>query len=190
MAGLAAPLFRARATSRLTVTSDGDNLHVAAPELHFLTGKPLSRLKDGAAVVFLAQLTLLHEDHTTEFRHAQERLTVSYDVWEEDKFSVVLGVERRSVSRVSAPAAEAWCLENLAISALGLAPDRAFWLRLDLHAADSREFSGVVGDSGVSMTRLIEALSRKPQSDEGHWTGEAGPLRLADLPRAARRTRG
>jgi len=46
LAGLGIPLLRARAEEPLLVSFDGDNLHVAAPGLHFLTGKPLSRLKD------------------------------------------------------------------------------------------------------------------------------------------------
>ena len=35
LAGLAIPLFRARAADPLKVTYDGDNLHVAAPDLAF-----------------------------------------------------------------------------------------------------------------------------------------------------------
>ena len=182
MAGLAAPLFRARAAARLGVTFDGDNLHLSAPELHFLTGKPLSRLHDGATVVFISQITLLHEDRLREIRRSRDRLTVSYDVLEE-KFSVMLGVDRRSVKRLSASAAESWCLDNLAISALGMAPDETFWLHFDLHPATPRELSAVVDDSGISMTALIEALGRKQGPDEDHWSLDAGPLRLADLTR-------
>jgi hypothetical protein len=188
IAGLTAPLFFARGANALTVTFDGDNLHVLAPELHFLTGKPLTRLRDGGTVVFLSQLTLLHEDRVSVFRRVPERLTVSYDVWEE-KFSVLMGVDRRSVSRLTAAAAESWCLDNLAISALGMAPDRPFWLQFDLRVADPREISSVVGDS-ISLTNLIEVLSRKPRTDDGHWSLEAGPFRLADLTRiSGRRTR-
>ena len=183
LAGLAVSAFRARAAVRLTVTFDGDNLHLSAPDLHFLTGKPLGRLRDGATVVFLSQITLFHEDRVREFRHSRERLTVSYDVLEQ-KFSVMLGVDHRSVSRLSAAAAETWCLDNLAISALGMAPDQPFWLHFELRPATALELSGVVDDSGISMTGLIEALSRKPGGpDEDHWSLDAGPLRLAGLTR-------
>ena len=43
---------------------DGDNLHVAAPTLHFLTGKPLERLKYGDVVAYVLQLELLNESRT------------------------------------------------------------------------------------------------------------------------------
>ena len=46
LAGLAIPLFRARAAESLVVAFDGDNLRPSAPGLHFLTGKALDRLKD------------------------------------------------------------------------------------------------------------------------------------------------
>ncbi len=190
LAGLTAPLFRARAESLLAVSFDGDDLRVAAPQLHFLSGKPLSRLMDGSSVVFFSQLTIFNDARGTVFRRAPERLTISYDVWEE-KFKVVLSIDRRSASGLSMAAAEAWCLENLAISALGLQPERPFWMRFDLRAASAKELASIVGDPGISIRGLIELFGRRPEAGEPHWTLPAGPLRLADLPRiAARRNRG
>jgi hypothetical protein len=182
LAGLAIPLFRARATENLSVIFDGDTLRVAAPQLHFLSGKPLARLKDGNTVVFLSQLTLFGDDHGTVLKRAPERLTISYDIWEE-KFQVVLAVEGRSAKRLSLAGAEAWCLDRLAIGTLGLAPNRPFWLRFELREEDPREFASVMGDPGISLRGLVERLARKPGADEAHWSMEAGPLRLADLPR-------
>ena len=182
MAGLAAGLFRVRAAERLAVSFDGDNLRVAAPQLHFLTGKSLSRLKDAAVVVYLSQLTIFRDNGTTVFRRTPERLAVSYDLWEE-KFRVTLGIGRRSISGLSASEAEAWCLDNLAISTLGLPVDRPFWLRFELRTADPKEFSTVVGEPGISISGLIEIFSRKPGAGEPQWMLDAGPLRLVDLPR-------
>lgn len=182
LAGLAVPLFRARGAESIAVTFDGDNLHVSAPTLHFLAGKPLERLKDGVSVVYLSQLTLFRDDHVTPIRRVPDRFVVSYDLWEE-KFSVTqLGGASRSTSHLSAAGAESWCLEGLAIGASGLPPDRPFWLRLELRTADAKD-STVAADQGISITRLIEILSRKSGGDQQQWTREAGPLRLANLPR-------
>ena len=189
LAGLAIPLYRARAASSVAVTFDGDNLHVIVPRLHFLTGKPLDRLMDGASVAFLAQLTLFGEDHGTVIRRLPDRLVFSYDLWEE-KFSVNrLGSVPRSASRLSMAAAEAWCLEDLQISASGLAPARPFWVKFELRTEDPKESSSVAGNAGISIARLIEMFSRKPSAGEPFWTLEAGPLRVADLVRTyGRRT--
>jgi len=186
LAGLAAPLFAARGTGNLALSFDGDDLHVAAPQLHFLSGRPLTRLQDGATVTFLSQLTIFRDDRGTVWRHAPERLTVSYDVWEE-KFSVILGSTNRRIARLSAAAAEAWCLNNLAISALGLEPERPFWFRLELRTAAPKDLSAVADDRGISIRGLIEIFSRKPGADQDHWTLDAGPLRLANLPRISLR---
>jgi len=189
LAGLAIPLFRAWAEPVLQVTSDGDNLHVAAPQLHFLSGRPLARLKDGNVVVFLSQLTLFREDHVTPIRRKYERITISYDLWEE-KFQVGMAVDRRSASRLSLEETEAWCLENLAISSLGLETQRPFWLRFELRAASEKEISAVAGDTGISIRSLIEMFSRRAGADVPHWALNAGPLHLGGLPRTvARRIR-
>jgi hypothetical protein len=184
LAGLAIPVFRAWAEPVLRVTSDGDNLHVAAPQLHFLTGRPLARLKTGNIVVFLSQLTLFRDDRVTVIRRKPERFTVSYDLWEE-KFQVGMAVDRRSASRLSVGETEAWCIENLAISALGLETQRPFWLRFELRAASEKEVSAVAGDTGISIRGLIEMFSRRAGADQPHWELDAGPLRLGDLPRTA-----
>ena len=78
LAGFGLPLPRGAAflssAPVLGVTWDGDNLYVSAPNLHFLTGKPLDRLKNGGTVVFLSQLTLFIDGHGTVFRRIPGRL--------------------------------------------------------------------------------------------------------------------
>lgn len=188
LAGMAVSLSPARGAQPIEVTFDGDNLHVSAPTLHFLTGKPLERLKDAATVVFLSQLTLFGENRDVAIRRAPVRFVVSYDLWEE-KFSVTeLGSTPRSTPHVlSAAAAEAWCLEGLAISAMGVAPDRPFWLRFELRTADQKDLSGGAGEPGLNLRSLIELFSQKPGPDDPNWTREVGPLRLEDLRRVAGR---
>jgi hypothetical protein len=186
LAGLAIPLSRLRAAEPLNVRFDGDNLHVSTPGLHFLTGKPLERLKNADNVVYLSQLTILSDSRGTLFRQpTRERLIVSYDLWEE-KFAVAIpGPLRRTQSHLTAAQAEQWCIENLAISALGLAPDRPFWLRFELRTTAQKDLSSLVGESGISLSGLmIDVLSRRLGADDLYWTRTAGPLRLADLPRS------
>lgn len=189
LAGLAIPLSGLRAAAAddpLEVTFDGDNIHVAAPGLHFLTGKPLERLKNAATVVFVSQITLFSDDRGTIFRRPiAERLIVSYSLWEE-KFSVTIrGADfTRTVPRLlTAQQAESWCIENLAISSLGLAPDRPFWLRFELRGTDQKDLSSLLNETGISLTRLIQIVSEKRGPRDPYWKRDAGPLRLMDLRR-------
>jgi hypothetical protein len=186
LAGLSLSLSSLRGEEKPSVTFDGDNLHVLAPNLHFLTGKPLQRLKDGATVVYLAQIGL-YDDGTYQraFRLTPvDRFAISYDVWGVDKFSVaMLTTTPRKTDSLSDKAAEAWCLENLAISASNLAKDRRFWLKLEMRTADPKDFSDVVAGPGLSLAEFVRRLGKRPGSDDPPFSLEAGPLRLDDLVR-------
>ncbi len=189
LAGLATPLFSLRAAEPLEVKYDGDTLHVSAPSLHFLIGKPLARLKDGASVAYVAQLTLFSDDHVTVVRRRPGRFVVSFALWEE-KFSVTqLGSSPRSAEGLSAVAAEAWCLDSLVIDTGGLARDRQFWLRFELATADQRDLANMPDERGLSLSALVEFLSRKPKEGEPHWPALERRLRLSDLPRMSGRGR-
>ena len=105
---------------------------------------------------------------------------VSYDVWEE-KFSVTsAGVEHARATNLSPQAAEAWCLDHLALGIDGVAPERPFWVRLELRAEDARDQAAVVGDSGINLARLIELFSNPARPQQMHWEAVAGPVRLGD----------
>lgn len=181
---LAAAIGLCAIAQELIVRSTGDQISIGAPNFHFLQGKPLERIRGGSAVAFDFQVSVLGEAQTVLHRSA-ERYVISYDLWEE-KFSVSRTRSGRSgVSRLSAPAAEAWCIENLRFSAAGLPDDKPIWVRLDIRAQDRR--TPGEDETLLSLSNLIDIFSRagKPQ-ESNQWRLEAGPLRLADL----RRLRG
>jgi hypothetical protein len=188
LAGLAIPLFRARAADSLNARYDGDTIHVAPPSVHFLAGKTMERLKDGAAVAFVGQLDLLNEARIP-VRQQRARFVVSYALWEE-KYSVTqLGKVPRSVEGLSAAAAEAWCFEGLALSTFGIPPDQYFWLRFEMRTGGARDMEGDL-PNGVSFKSIIDLLGRKKQV-ESSWGPLETRIRLADLPRiSGRGTRG
>ncbi len=183
-AGLSASVAAGDPVGSLGVRLNGDQLRIAAPPLRLLSGKPLERLKNGAAVTFDLQLTLWVEAKKASRQQLRERLVVSYDLWEE-KFSITsLREPRRSVSHLGAAAAEAWCLDSLALPASSISPDKPFWMRLEVRVEDGKgRADPVVGETGLSLTGLVERLSRPSRSDQASWSLEAGPLRLKDLKR-------
>lgn len=169
-------------TEDLLPRRSGDLIHVVAPRLHFLTGKSLQRLHDGAVVPFDFQLSVAAGFRTNVIERAFERFTVSYDVWEE-KFSVVrLRDFRKSATNLSANAAESWCLENILASGTALPPDRQLWARLEVRSAESKEpSSSPFADPGISITTLIGIFSRPPRPAQDHWSLDSAAFRLADL---------
>ncbi|MGB7760741.1 MAG: hypothetical protein WBL61_12990 [Bryobacteraceae bacterium] len=183
-AGLALPLLIAHAAS-LDVAFDGDTLRPVLPDLHFISGRPLERLKDAQTVVFLSQITLLRDDRVTPFRRAPQRFYVSYDIWE-GRFKVTIpGATPESRLGLTAEQAEAWCVDNMVVSALGVAPDQDIWMRFDLRTVDPKDAANIVSESGISISGLIEFFSRRPDG-EPHWVMERR-LRLADLRRTPSR---
>src|SRR5262249_13043633 len=164
-----------------SVSFDGDNLHITIPGLHFLTGRALVRLKDADTVTFFSQITL-SDERGELIKRMPDRFVVSYALWEE-KFAVTIPGTARTTMHSTAAQAEAWAIENLAISALGLAPHRPFWLRFELRAATQKETASMLGETGISLRGVVEFLSRKSTPENPSWTLQQGPFRLADLPR-------
>jgi hypothetical protein len=186
LAGLATPLFPARAADSLIVTFDGDSLHVSSLGLHFLQGKSLNRLKEGSTVEYVAAIALFRDQFVTQFKRSEFRFVVSYDVWGAgDRFEVsTAGPPATRAINLSQSATETWCLESVGIAVRGIPPDRQFWLQLDLRAVPPK-LSSVLGDSGINVN-VIEVFT--PGADE-RQTFKAGPLRLADLVHTQRKGR-
>ena len=182
-------------SNSLTVRLDGDYLRINLPHLDFLKGKPLERLKDGASVAFIGQLSINTSPNSlTPIARAVARFALSYDIWEE-RFSVTKIGERpeyrRTASHLSQQAVENWCLDNLVIDRSQLPADKDFYVQLDLRAEDPRDQLGIIGDPGINLTRLIELFGRPPRSPQERWLLSSGPHRVADLKKTEiRGTRG
>lgn len=170
-----------RAQSRpqpLSVSRQGNHLRVAAPQLHFLEGKPLEQLRNGASVSYV--FTLILPGVSASAFHLNERFILSYDLWEE-KFSVVqAGPSGHSASHLTAAAAEAWCLDNLQVPLPALSPEKTFAIKLECTVTDEGESSGE-SSSGLTLAGLIDIFSRKKHEELPHWEAISGPLRLADF---------
>jgi hypothetical protein len=174
------------AVESLAVHLDGDYLRVSLAHVDFLKGKPLDRLRDGASVAFIGQISITTSPNSlTPVARAVARFALSYDIWEE-RFSVTklqAPGSRRTQAHLSAQAAENWCLDNLVIDRGQLPADKPFYVQLDLRVDDPRDQLGIIGDPGINFTRLVEILGRPPRSPQERWLYNSGPLRLADLKR-------
>ena len=169
----------------LAVHLDGDYLRITLPHINFLQGKPLDRLKDGASVAFLGQLTITTTPSSLNpIARSVSRFALSYDIWEE-KFSVArIGQTpdaRSSQSHLSAQQAENWCLDNLGIDRSQIPSDRQFYVNLDLRIEDPKDQLGIIGDPGINITRLIEIFGRPTHGAQPRVLKSSGPFRLEDL---------
>jgi hypothetical protein len=178
MAGLLAPLFRARAADSLIVTFDGDNLHISSLGIHFLQGKSLNRLKDGSTIEYVATVGLYRDQFATSFKRSEHHFFVSYDVWGTgDVFAVSTpGPPLRRATNLSLSATETWCMEHMPVSTTGIARDEQIGLQLELRTVPP-PLSPILGPGGIHVD-FMEVLT--PGQDEKQilrW----GPRPLKDL---------
>jgi hypothetical protein len=158
-----------------------ENIQVLAPRVHFLTGKTLERLHDGAVIPFDFQFTVAAGSKGNVVARAFERFTVSYDVWQQ-RFSVVrLRDFRKSSLSLTANAAEAWCVNNIALAASALPDGKELWARLEIRSVDQRQLPAAMPDPGISITTLIEIFSRPTRPQQDRWSLESAAFRLAEL---------
>jgi hypothetical protein len=187
LASLAAPFAAALEAQSLVVRMEGNYVHIFAPNLQFLSGKAITKLKDGGSIAFLGQLSVSTDANQTVASRAITRFALSYDIWEE-KFSVTrFAVGSRTeeppkkATHSTVPAVQTWCLENLVVDVSQFTLDQPIWIRLEIRAEDSRDGSGVIGDSGINISRLIELFSRPARPQQDKWQLDAGPIRLRDV---------
>ena len=159
----------------VTVTTTGGEVRVQAPGFRFIKGEPLARLKDGRSVrVDLELRVLAGPGATAAAAQSRQTFVLSYDLWEE-RFAVTLaGTGSRSVSHLTAAAAEAWCLEQLTVpvSALGSLRSQPFWIRLESRVLDGE--SAGREDEGLTLRGLIDALSRRQASEKRRTRSRPG----------------
>ncbi len=181
-----AALAVANASELLDVRLEGDRLKVSAPRFHFVAGKALQRLHDGAPVAFAVQLSVSLERSGSPLLRDIQRFVLSYDLWEQ-KFSVTrLGPGRKTTSHATADDAENWCIDEMGLQAAAVRENQPFWVRLEVRAEDTNSRVGWDNDP-VSLARLIDLFSRRSRGDEKHWEAQAGPFRMADLMRPGRK---
>jgi len=160
---------------------EGDRLHVAAPELRFLDGRVLERLRNGAAVPFTVHLSAAPGLGARAVSQVTARFVLSFDLWEE-RFSVVeTNSSRRSASHLSSAAAESWCIESVSLPVSALAGGKPLVLKLEIRAEESGEASESENSPGLSMAGLIDIFSRKAREQPSRWSAVSAPFRLADL---------
>src|SRR5438067_126331 len=143
----------------VTVKLEGEQLHVAAPQLHFLAGNALGRLQSGIALTYVLKAGIAVERAGKPLNEIRYRFVISYDIFEE-KFAVNrLEPNPHSITHLSQAAAELWCLDSIALPAAKLSPDQLYWIAVEY----SEEQPKVVDSSESLIDQLIYVFSRKAQ---------------------------
>jgi len=165
----------------LNVRLEGGDLRLSAPNLPFLSGRVLERIRNGAVVYIDFHATLWTSPRTSPRRRSVTRVGVSYDLWEE-RFAVTHeGSPSHGVSHLTATAAEAWCLGRLTVPVSALAGHGRkgrFWIRLGYHIPEEEQAPGPNDGSGFTLRSLVDRLSRCGRPGEARDSLQVGPFTL------------
>ena len=166
----------------LTVRAVADALHVRASGLGFISGPVLDRLQDGRSVRVDFDLIVLEKPNGAVVSRAQQSFNLSFDLWEQ-RFAVTrIGPMPRSISHLTARAAEDWCLDNVTVPVASLGRtgrDTPFWVRVAYRIQD-RASTAAPDDSTFTLQTLIDVLSRRREDENKAKSLEAGPFRLSN----------
>ena len=172
LAGMAVAML----TEDLILDNRNNRLEFSAPHTDFFAGKPMERLSNALEVSFIIRTTLWSGTRNHVYRTAVDQFVVSKDLWEPDKpFQVVkMEAPRKTVSHLTAKAAQAWCLSQMSLDLTGLSDKEPLWARLEIRAEDPPADGSLLGDSvnssGISLTngltKLVEILSRPAGSQK------------------------
>jgi hypothetical protein len=163
----------------MTVTATSGDVRVQAPGFRFLSGQTLARLKDGLTVRAEIEMRVLAAPGAaTPAAQNRQTFVLSYDLWEERFAASISGTGSRSVSHLTAAAAEAWCIQQLSVPISGLGPLRnePFWIRLDAQIVNGQ--NNAREDEGLTLRGIIDTLSRRQASAKTSHSAEGGPFRV------------
>jgi len=164
----------------MTMTTTGGTVRVQAPGLRFISGPTLARLKDGLTVrVEIEMRVLAGLGDATAVAQTRQTFVLSYDLWEERFAATVSGSGSRSISHLTSAAAEAWCIEQLAVpvSGLGALRTQPFWIRLASQIIDGQNAASRE-DEGLTLRGIIDTLSRRQTNEKTSHSTEGGPFKV------------
>lgn len=164
----------------ITITRVGGAVGVRSPGLGFIRGEPLDLLKDGRSLRIDLELSVLPRAGADGAARDRQTIVLSYDLWEERFAATRVGPPSRSAEYLTASAAEAWCLEQLAVpvSEMSALADRPFWIRIGYRILDGERAGQDDGGGGYTLQSLIDVLSGRRKAQEWTHSVEAGPFRL------------
>jgi hypothetical protein len=166
------------AAQTVGIAATADAVRIRAPGWSFLDGDPLARLKDGRTVRVELVVTALAAPGKSSITAVRQIFSLSYDLWEERFAVAIAGARAVSISHLTAAAAEAWCVEQMAIpiASLGALHDGRFWIRVEGHLLDGDGTPDA--DEGLTLQKIIDTLSRRRKSESAVRAVEGGPFRL------------
>jgi hypothetical protein len=169
---------RPASAQSLRIAVAGDAIGLRAGDWTFLTAETLARLEEGRTVRAELTAAILPGPGRSPSATVRRVFALSYDLWEERFAVVAAGPRPASISHLTAPAAAAWCVEQLSLPVASVAAGERFWIRLQSRILDGDGAADSDETAGLTLQRLIDVFSRRRGHEPAVRTLDGGPFRL------------
>ena len=164
----------------LKVHLNGEQLHMEARELHFLSQTAQARLHDGATVIYRFRLVLSDSRNGNAVVEYTYHCVFSFDILEE-KYKVSRQEPGyRTASHLSESAARDLCLDSLTIPAASLSTNSSFWISMEYQMED-RQSGMERSDSHSVLDTLVNIFGQRNKTPQPVDVLRGGPFRMDDL---------
>ena len=164
----------------LKVHLNGEQLHMEARELRFLSQTAQARLHDGATVIYRFRLLVSDSRNGSAVAEYTYHCVFSFDILEE-KYKVSRQEPGyRTASHLSENAARDLCLDSLTIPVAGISTNSSFWISLEYQMED-RQSGMEKGDSRSVLDTLVNIFGQRNKSPQPVDVLRGGPFRMDDL---------
>lgn len=159
---------------------NGDQLHIEAHDLRFLSQEAQARLHDGATVIYRFRLLVSASRNGDASADITYHCVFSFDILEE-KYKVSRQEPGyRTASHLSENAARDLCLDSLTVPAASIPASSAFWISMEYQMED-RQSSTDRGDSHSVLDTLVNIFGQRNKTPQPVDMLRGGPFRMDEL---------
>ena len=164
----------------LKVRLNGEQLHIEAHDLRFLSPTAQVRLHDGATVIYRFHLIVSASRNGEAAVEYTYHCVFSFDILEE-KYKVSRQEPGyRTACHLSENAARDLCLDSLTIPAAGISTNSLFWISMEYQMED-RQSNIDRSDSHSVLDTLVNIFGQRNKTAQPVDVLRGGPFRMEDL---------
>ena len=164
----------------LKVHLNGEQLHMEAQELRFLSQAAQARLHDGATVIYRFRLLLSDSRNGSAVAEYTYHCVFSFDILEE-KYKVSRQEPGyRTASHLSESAARDLCLDSLTIPVASISTTSSFWISMEYQMED-RQSGSDGNDSRSVLDTLVNIFGQRNKTPQPVDLLRGGPFCMEDL---------
>lgn len=163
------------ADNELLPRREQGSVRISAPSLRFITRRAQDLLRNGVSVRYRIAIGALNEGASRLNARSDERVSVSYDLWEE-RYVATYSARNLRTSSKNVADIERWILERANVPSLDAQGTYRLRLIIQRENADAPQ-----EDRELSLLTLVNIFGRRNAQEETTWQAESRAFKPASL---------